>query len=582
MLSAEEDMLATSARVSVGRALAVVVVLSYLWFCLAWFDHGFHGFLAEASPAIPGAIFLLAVGTLLLRHRHHYRVGADGRIAFLLALAGFVTRLPFVAESYGLFSSDAGAQGLMALHVLSGKDHPIFLYNWSYVGSFKADLTALIAWFTGEPVVSFAIAAALVYAALTAAVYLLGRTVLSRAESVGAALYVVFAPGFLTAWGMGNEGNYPDVLAFGTLMLYFGNRWLKDEIDGVRAGIWMGVLGGVAFWIHILATYYLLAAFGVLLLHDLRHFGKKTLARLGAFFGGFVLGDFPGILWNAGNDWLSFRWWALDAETGSDGASRIHRTATQLREVFGTSFAVLAGFWPKESPPSPHAVFRVLLLLLIPASFVTFAWIHRRKVLALSRGTLTPEATLLGFAVLVVMVFAQSSFGWMTQEPRYLLFLFSVVPLFVATSLFALGRRFFPAALVLTALLLFVSLRGSVLYFREAAESDVVNRDFVARLEALGIRHVHSDYHLSYKYVFLSHERMIWTSALGPAETEWYLPFREEVNEAKDVALVPRSFRFARRIEKRLDARGIRYRREDLLYPVLFDFSERIRLEDLR
>jgi hypothetical protein len=83
---------------------------------------------------------------------------------------------------------------------------------------------------------------------------------------------------------------------------------------------------------------------------------------------------------------------------------------------------------------------------------------------------------------------------------------------------------------------------------------------------------------MSYKYVFLSHGRMIWTSALGPAQTEWYLPFREEVAAATDVALVPRSFRFARRIERRLAERGIRYRRENLLYPVLFDFSEEVSL----
>jgi hypothetical protein len=55
-------------------------------------------------------------------------------------------------------------------------------------------------------------------------------------------------------------------------------------------------------------------------------------------------------------------------------------------------------------------------------------------------------------------------------------------------------------------------------------------------------------------------------------------PFREEVEAASDVALVPRSFRFARRIERRLAERGIRYRREDLLYPVLFGFSEEVSL----
>jgi hypothetical protein len=508
-------------------------------------------------------------------------LGGDKRTALLLALLGFLTRLPFVFEAYGLFSSDAAAQGVMALHVLEGKHHPIFLYNWSYVGSPKAHLTAALALLLGDPVTSFALAAALVYGALTGAVYLLSRTVAPRAESMAAALYIVFAPGFLTAWGMGNEGNYPDVLALGTLMLALGFRFLKDEVDGLTAAFWIGVLGGIAFWIHILATYYLLAAVLILLVH---RFGKAAIGRLSAFALGFTVGDFPGILWNLSHDLQSFRWWGVDASTADGGGSsigrldRLERTLSQLGEVFQTSFAVLAGYWPKDNPPPPEAPFRFFLLALFPLSFAVFAFLYREKLRSLSRGRLTPEAAALGFAVLVVLVFAQSSFGWMTEEPRYLLFLFSVTPLFLATTLSSLARISRWAAHLVVAALLLVSLRGGILYHSEARESDARNREFLKKLDELQIRYAHSDYHLSYKYVFLSHGRMIWTSALGPSQTEWYLPFREEAAAASDVALVPRSFRFARRIERRLTERGIRYRRENLLYPVLFDFSEDVSL----
>ncbi|HEY7819978.1 MAG TPA: hypothetical protein VIG29_17285, partial [Vicinamibacteria bacterium] len=475
---------------------------------------------------------------------------------------------------YGLFSSDAAAQGVMALHILEGKHHPIFLYNWSYVGSSKAHLTAAVALLVSDPVTSFALAAALVYGALAASVYLLSRTIASRAESVLAALYIVFAPGFLIAWGMGNEGSYPDVLVLGTLMLALGFRFLKDEVDGVTVAFWIGVLGGFAFWIHILATYYLLAAAGILLVH---RFGKSALSRLSAFALGFAVGDFPGILWNLSHEFQSFRWWGVDsAAPGGETVSRLSRTVTQLADVFRTSFAVLAGYWPKSDPPPPEILFRLGLLILFPLSFGVFAYRHRAKLRLLARGRLPPEAASLGFAILVVLVFAQSSFGWMTDEPRYLLFLFSVLPLFVATAFSSLFRLSRVAAFAAASAVLFVSLRGAVLYFASARESDQTNREFLRRLDELQIRHVHSDYHLSYKYVFLSRGRMVWTSELGPSRTEWYFPFREEVNAASDAALVPRSFRFARRIEKRLAERGIRYRREDLLYPVLFDFSEKV------
>ncbi|HLE71556.1 MAG TPA: hypothetical protein VJH87_17885, partial [Vicinamibacteria bacterium] len=109
----------------------------------------------------------MSLGVFLYRLRSRMALGVDKRTALLLALGGFLTRLPFVFEAYGLFSSDAAAQGVMALHVLEGKHHPIFLYNWSYVGSVKAHLTAALALLVSDPVASFALAAALVYGALT-------------------------------------------------------------------------------------------------------------------------------------------------------------------------------------------------------------------------------------------------------------------------------------------------------------------------------------------------------------------------------------------------------------------------------
>jgi hypothetical protein len=555
---------------------AVAALLSYLLLCILWFDHDLPlGFLAHVPPAAPAAALLVSGGILALKRRTALALGEDGRVALLLAAASVLSRLPFVFQSYGLFSSDAAAQGLMALHILEGKHHPIFLYNWSYIGSVKAHATAALALLVPDPVAAFALSAALVYGALTGAVYLLSRTLAPRAESIAAALYVVFAPGFLTAWGMGNEGNYPDVLALGTLMLALAFRLLKDEMKDSRAALWIGILGGLAFWIHILAVYYLVAAFGILLLHRPP---RRALPRLAWSALGFVVGDLPGILWNLTHDFQSFRWWAVGAAaaTGEDGPTRLERTLGQLAHVFQTSFPILAGYWPNENPPPPEVLFRPALLALFPLSFAVFAFLHREKLFELARGRITPEASALGFAALVVAIFAQSSFGWMTEQPRYLLFLFSVLPLFVSTALFALSRRSRLLALGAATLLLLVSFRGAILHYAEARESDRANREFLRQLGELRIRHVHSDYHLSYKYVFLSHDRMRWTSELGPSQTEWYFPLREEVDAAPDVALVPRSFRFARRIEARLEAQGIFYRRENLLYPVLFDFSEKV------
>ena len=456
------------------RILAAFAALSYLWLCLSWFDHGLELAIARVPASVPLIALLASVGGLVFLRRP--RLETDHSVAFGLAGVGLLTRLPFLWGAYGLFSSDAAAQGLMALHVVEGRHHPIFLYNWSYVGSIKAHLTALFTVLSGEPVLSFAFAAAFIYGAFVGAVYLLARTVCTRGESIVASGYVILSPGFLTAWGMGNEGNYVDVMLFGTLMLWLAARWMRDGGAGYGACFWIGLLGGLAFWTHILATYYLLTAVGVL---GLCRFGRDTVGRLLALAAGFVVGDFPGILWNASHEWLSFRWWSLDAETAA-APDRVGRLFAQLGQVAATSLSVLSGYWPSDAPPWPAPFWRVALTLLVPVTFTYFAWRHRSKLRRIG-----PETMLLGFGVLVVLVFAQSSFGWMTDEPRYLLFLFSATPVFLGASVGALWRRMPSAAVLVLAALAFVDLRGDLRYLGAARDSDPVNREFVNRVDEL-------------------------------------------------------------------------------------------------
>jgi hypothetical protein len=556
----------------------LLAIFSYVVLVYTWFDHDLTQPFPSYFPLLSVVLLVVSLASLIKLKGFPcpFEDKKDNRLAALFVVVSMLSRLPFLAGAYGLFSSDAAVQGVMALHIVEGKHHPIFLYRWSYVGSLKAHITAWLSWMSGEPVLSFAFAAILMYGAFCGAAYILARQVLTRPESVLAASYIVLSPGFLTSWGMHNEGNYVDVLAFGTAMLALGCRILVKSEGRLHRAFWLGLLGGLAFWAHILATYYLIAALLVLVAAD---WSRRIVLRLAAFAGGLLLGDLPGLLWNASNHWLSFRWWALDQSAEGD---RLSRAAGQFKDVLTTSFAVLAGWWPSDHPPWPGGFWRWALLIVIPAITVAFMVRYRGTIRPLLRGRLAPEAFFLFFALIVVLIFAQSSFGWMTEEPRYLLFLYSVLPIFLASALGSLGRVWKPAAVIVAGLLIAVNLHGSGVYWYRAVRSDDVNRKFVRDVLDQGVRFGHTDYYLSYKYNFLSHGRLVLTSALGPAQTEWYEPYRDEVSRADRVALVPRSFRLARRICRRLDDRGIKYTRIDLLYPVLFDFSERVDLQGIR
>ncbi len=571
------------------RGVFFVAIASYVLSCLFWFDTGVKESLSFLpvflrSPAIPAVVFVIALGVLVRRKGFPklFKESSDRRLAVLFFVLTVVTRIPLLVGAYGIPSSDAAVHGVMALHILEGKHHPVFSYAESYDGSLKAHLTAFLSMLSGEPVLSFTAAGILLYGGFVVALYALARTVLARGEAAFAAVYAVLSPGFLTAWGVKADGSYVEVLFFGTALLAVGARLLADPNDRARRAFWMGLLGGLALWAHILSTYYLLVAIPVLIAAD---WTRKSFERLAVFLAGFVLGNLPLFLWNLTRYGQSYRWWTQDQSTL---AERIGRTANQLQAVVVESLPVLTGWWPMELPVEPQVLsmlLRIVLMLIFPAAMLGFMIQKRDRLRELARARLTPESMLVVFAMLVVAVFAQSTFGWLTKEPRYLIFLFSVVPIFMASSLAGLaqlGRLSRLTAGVAAGIVLAINIYGSGLYSVRALESDAANREFVRELEALGVRYAYTDFYISYKYIFLSHGRLLMTSELGPEQTERYPPYRDEMAKAEDVALIPRSFRMAGRIGRRLDAQGVTYRREDLLYPVIYDLSEPVRLESLR
>ena len=565
------------------RGAIIVAIASYAFFCLFWFDTGVKeslSFLPAVlrAPATPAVAFVIALG-VLVRQKGFPKLfveRADRRLAVWFFALTLLTRIPLLVGAYGIPSSDAAVHGVMALHILDGKHHPVFSYAESYDGSLKAHLTAFLTLLSSEPVMSFTAAGILLYSGFVLALYVLARTMLTRREASFAAVYAILSPGFLTAWGVKADGSYVEVLFFGTALLAVAARLLGDPDHRSRRAFWMGVLGGLALWAHILSTYYLLVALLVLIAAD---WTRKSFERPAIFLAGFLLGNLPLFVWNLTRYGQSYRWWTHDESTFTE---RIVRTATQLQALAAESLPVLAGWWPMDFPTG---MLRVALMVIFPAAFCGFLILKRERLRELAHARLTAESMLVVFTLLVVGVFAQSTFGWLTKEPRYLIFLFSALPIFLASSLAGLAglsKNSRWAAGITAGLLLTVNLYGSGLYTVRALESDTLNRQFVRELEALGVRYAYTDFYISYKYIFLSHGRLLMTSELGPEQTERYPPYRDEIASAKDVALIPRSFRMATRIGRRLEAQGVTYRREDLLYPVIFDLSEPVRLESLR
>ena len=136
-----------------------------------------------------------------------------------------------------------------------------------------------------------------------AAAFLLAERAWRRTDlALAAALYLAFAPAFVTRYSLSNDGNYVEVLALGSAALLAVVAWDEDR-GRLTLPLVAGLLLGLALWCHILAVIHVAAA-GLFVL-GARRAAAPAVWRLGA---GVALGYAPGLLWNAANGGESFRY----------------------------------------------------------------------------------------------------------------------------------------------------------------------------------------------------------------------------------------------------------------------------------
>ena len=537
--------------------------------CLRWFD------VAEALRprwlgAVPPALLALpALGLFAswLARRRRDLLGADvgprGGLFLVVAIA-LLFRLPLAWwGSAGYVTADGALSGIMALHVRDGVDHPVFIPNSGYSGSLKAHLTVLLSLFLDIPR-AFALASILFYALFVGAVYRLG----TRADPGGragllAGMYAAFAPAWVTHYSLSNDGNYVEVLAFGAWALFLASLWVEESDHRPLRATVIGLLLGLAFWCHILAVMPTIAILLVLMV-----FGRREALRSLPFLVlGFLAGDLPGLLWNAKNQWFSFGY--LLAGAHQDHPVAATAFASRIVPMITDHWPILLGYdgwYPPRLDLLSRGVAWVAVVATLAAAGVAASRAWRRPA-----GTLT---------VLLVFGFVNLALALVGSEhipgnPRYLLFLMITIPVILAVTY---GRG--PGRLVLGALLLFGAV-GSLATLQPSAEADLRWRALAAGLEAEGVRFCHTDFYLAARINFLSEERVVCSSRLGPTFSD-YFHYAERVDRAPAVDLVPINRTRAGKIESRLKALGVSYERRDFMKPVILRLSRKVDPDELR
>jgi len=555
----------------VAAAPAVLAFLLWGLTCIRWFDSGASlrpWWLSATPPAFIGLATLAALVAWLWKRRYALlgRSEADPRGALLLVLAlTFFFRLPMAWwGAVGHLTSDGSLSGIMAVHLRDGIDHPVFIPNSGYSGSLKAHLTVVLALLTDMPR-AFALASVLFYVAFVAAVYRLGLLV-DRDGRVGlhAGLYAAFAPAWVTHYSLSNDGNYVEVLAFGSWALLLAVGWIAEKEHRTTRAAALGFLLGLAFWCHVLAVIYAAAVAVVLVA-----FGRRAvLSSVPALVASFGAGYLPGLLWNAENDWFSLGYLVKGAH--QDRSVDPLAFASRILPMVTDHWPILLGYDSGLAPALARRLSFVLAwgaVVSVAAAIVMVAVRARRR----PPDALTVLLVFTGVNVALAVAGAEHIPG----NPRYLLFLMTPVPVLLAVT-FGRGRW----RAVLAVLVVFGAL-GSVATFPPSVEADARWRGFVAGLEREGVRWCHTDFYLAAKINFLSEERILCSSRLGPTYSD-YFHYRERVDPAPAADLIPINRWKAGRLEDRLRSLGVTYERVDLMKPVLLRLSRKVDPDELR
>jgi hypothetical protein len=223
--------------------------------------------------------------------------------------------------------------------------------------------------------------------------------------------------------------------------------------------------------------------------------------------------------------------------------------------LWSTALPIILGakhFWEQTSAfSSSTAVFYAVYGVV----FGTVLYQRRGALLGLLRGNVDRQEPLeifLLFIPVACAIFTVSSFGWLSQAPRYLLPLY--VGLFIVCGAFVHYVSRVSSALGVVCALVFCGLNLASCYAGGRAlpgepivyDGDRVARDhseIISALDSLGIRYVRANYWIGYRIAFETKERVLFGVFGEPRQVripEYEEPMLREGSDLVPIIAVPK------------------------------------------
>jgi len=221
----------------------------------------------------------------------------------IIALA-MLLRIVLTALGWPVTNSDESTMGLMAVHIASLKDFPIFLWGQNYMGAFEAYLGAVLFHVFGVSVFTLRLTTMLEFAVFLVSMYLLASLLYTKKIALVTLLLLNVGSVMMLYTEFMAHGGYPEILCFGAVAFLLAS-WLAITSDQdlsprrqwlrmLAFGCW-GLVVALGFWSDYIFLSIILMSGILLVLFCWRELLRGAILPL---LLGLLIGAIPLIIYN--------------------------------------------------------------------------------------------------------------------------------------------------------------------------------------------------------------------------------------------------------------------------------------------
>jgi hypothetical protein len=221
----------------------------------------------------------------------------------IIALA-MLLRIVLTALGWPVTNSDESTMGLMAVHIASLKDFPIFFWGQDYMGAFEAYLGAVLFHFFGVSVFTLRLGTMLEFALFLVCMYFLASLLYTKKLALVTLLLLSVGSVMMLFTEFMAHGGYPEILCFGAAAFLLAS-WLAFSSDQdlslhwqwrrmLAFGCW-GLVVALGFWSDYIFLSIILMSGFLLVLFCWRELLRRAILPL---LLGFLIGAVPLIIYN--------------------------------------------------------------------------------------------------------------------------------------------------------------------------------------------------------------------------------------------------------------------------------------------